>query len=220
MAIEFERRVEYSKLLNPMDNFKESVTAIEFRTDPLTRDMGTLLEFRWKSAGKPDLSGLIAKSLERDCPFCPRAVEKVTPKFPQDLFPEGRIKAGEAIGFPNALPYVPYSALAVVSKQHFVGLTEFTDDMLADAFLLGQTYLKMYISIFPGEHLQGFLVSLNGIFIIGLTKIQIRHFQTASGDQRAFGPFLDDFKYPRYRLLVFSLILVTISYKEGGIILE
>ena len=179
MTIEFERRVEYSKLLNPMDNFKEAVTAIEFRTDPLTKDMGTLLEFRWKSAGKPDLSGLIAKSLERDCPFCPGAVEKVTPKFPQDLFPEGRIKAGEAIGFPNALPYVPYSALAVVSKQHFVGLTEFTDDMLADAFLLGQTYLKRVLEYDP----QAKYCVVNWNFLPPSSSSQLHpHIQLLGGD--------------------------------------
>lgn len=142
MTIEFERKVEFSKLLNPMSNFEEKVFPIEFRTDPLTKDMGILMEFRFKEVGKPDLSGLIAKSLEIGCPFCPGAVEKVTPKFTPEFFPDGRIKVGEAIVFPNAMPYMPYSALAVVGSQHFIGLGEFNEDTLIDAFLASQIYLK------------------------------------------------------------------------------
>jgi galactose-1-phosphate uridylyltransferase len=37
---------------------------------------------------------------------------------------------------------MPYSAVTVIGSKHFVGLSEFTADMLADAFLASQTYLK------------------------------------------------------------------------------
>jgi len=149
MAIEFKRKVEFSKLLDPRDNFKEKVFPIEFRTDPLTQDIGMLLEFRIRKSEKPDLSKLVAKSLEIGCPFCPEAVEKVTPKFTPDFFPEGRIKVGEAITFPNAMPYMPYSALTVIGSQHFTSLAEFSESTLMDSLIASQIYLKRVIEYDP-----------------------------------------------------------------------
>lgn len=143
MAIEFKKGIELSKLLNPADNFEEKVFSIEFRTDPLSKDTGIVAEFRLRRSEKADLSHLVAKSLEMPCPFCPEAVDKTTPKFPPDFCPEGRIKFGEALVFPNALPLMPYSAVAVLTSKHFVGLAEFSEGMLADAFLASQTYFKI-----------------------------------------------------------------------------
>jgi UDPglucose--hexose-1-phosphate uridylyltransferase len=143
MAIKFRKEFESSKLLNPADNFEEKVFPIEFRTEPLTKDKGIVLEFRGRKPERADLSQLIAKSLEVPCPFCPEVVDKATPKFPPDFCPEGRIKLGEAAVFPNAFPFMPYSALAIVTSKHFVGLSEFTESMLTNAFLATQTYFKI-----------------------------------------------------------------------------
>ena len=135
MAIEFKRERRTSSFLDPMNDFAQKSLPIEFRYDPLTMDMGVLLEFRARLPEKPDLSPLIAKSLQMGCPFCPELVEKVTPKFIPAICTEGRIKVGEATVFPNPMPYMPYSAITVLGPEHFVGLTEFTPKMLCDAFL-------------------------------------------------------------------------------------
>jgi len=142
MSIGFKKEIELSKLLDPRNNFIEKSFPIEFRYDPLTKDMGIILEFRRMQREKKDLSAVIAKSLQAGCPFCPESIEKATPKFIPDFCPEGRIRAGEAIVFPNAMPYMPHSAITVISSKHFVGLSEFTEDMLANAFLASQTYLR------------------------------------------------------------------------------
>jgi len=142
MPIEFRREFEFSRFLNPAKDFEESTFPIEFRIDPLTKDMGIVVEFGQSRSEKPDLSRLASESLERGCPFCPEAIEKVTPKFPLDFCPEGRIKLNKAVVFPNAAPYMSCSALTVFGPQHFIGLTEFTEDILSDAFLASQTYLK------------------------------------------------------------------------------
>jgi galactose-1-phosphate uridylyltransferase len=142
MAIEFKKEIEFCKLLDPTNRFKEKTFPLEFRIDPLTKDVGIVVEFRWRQSEKPDLSESIVKSLERGCPFCPDVVEKVTPKFVPEFSTEGRIKFGKAIVFPNLMPYMPHSALTVFSSEHFVGLPEFTADMLIDAFVASQTYFK------------------------------------------------------------------------------
>ncbi len=150
MPIEFRREFEFSKLLNPAKNFEESTFPIEFRIDPLTKDMGIVVEFPQGKWERPDLSRLVSQSLERGCPFCPEAIDKVTPRFPPDFCPEGRIRFNKAVVFPNAAPYISCSALTVFSSQHFIALTGFTEDMLVDAFLASQTYLKMVQEHDPG----------------------------------------------------------------------
>jgi len=142
MGIEFKKRVETSKFLDPTNNFTEKSFPIEFRYDPLTKDMGLVIEFRRRGEEKTDLSEVIARSLQMGCPFCPESIEKVTPKFIPSLCSEGRIKIGEAVVFPNTMPYMSYSAVTVISSRHFLNLPEFTEDMLADAFLASQTYLR------------------------------------------------------------------------------
>jgi galactose-1-phosphate uridylyltransferase len=149
MTIEFKKEVGVARLLNPADDFKEKVFSMEFRTDPLTKDTGTVAEFRLRKSEKADLPQLVAKSLEMPCPFCPEAVDKATPKFLPDFCPEGRIQFGEALVFPNALPLMPYSAVAVLTSKHFVGLAEFTVGMLADAFLASQAYFKIILGDDP-----------------------------------------------------------------------
>ena len=142
MSMEFRRKFEFSRFLNPAKSFEESSFPVEFRTDPLTNDMGIVVEFHQTRSEKPDLSRLISQSVERGCPFCPEAIDKVTPKFLPDFCPEGRIKLNEAIVFPNAAPYMSHSALTVLSSQHFIGLAGFTETVLTDAFLASQTYLR------------------------------------------------------------------------------
>lgn len=142
MTIEFKKFLQSSKLLDPASNFAEKTFPIEYRIDPLTKDMGLVAEFRWRQPNKPDLSELIAKSMERGCPFCPENIDKVTPKFIPDLYSEGRIKVGEATAFPNAMPYMPYSAITIIGSKHFVGLSDFTQQMLTDALIASQIYLR------------------------------------------------------------------------------
>lgn len=142
MALEFRKEIRAFSFLDPMNNFTEKSLPIEFRYDPLTMDMGILVNFRTNQPEKQDLSQLIAKSLEKGCPFCPGLVEKVTPRFIPAICPEGRIKVGDATVFPNAMPYVPHSAVTVLSAKHFVSLTEFTPKTLSDAFLASRRYFE------------------------------------------------------------------------------
>jgi len=142
MVVEFKKEFKLSKLLDPASNFEEKALPIELRIDPLTSDMASVATFRFPKLEKPDLSRIVAKSLEIGCPFCPEAVERITPKFTSDFYPGGRIRVGQAIAFPNASPYMPYSALTVIGSRHFVGLNEFNDDTLIDGFLASQIYFR------------------------------------------------------------------------------
>jgi galactose-1-phosphate uridylyltransferase len=142
MAIEFKREVLQSKFLDPLRNFNETVYSFEVRSDPLTQKPSLIYKLRRLTLPKKDLSSIIQKSLNTACPFCPQAINTVTPKFISQLLPEGRIRFGEACIFPNAMPYAPYSAILVLSSQHFVALSDFTREMLTNGLISSQTYLK------------------------------------------------------------------------------
>jgi len=142
MTIEFKREVFQSKFLDPLANFNEKVCSFEVRADPLIKETSHIHEVRFIPPQRKDLSSVIQKSLDGGCPFCPQAIDSATPKFIPELISQGRIRVGEACVFPNVMPYSPYSALSVLSKQHFIALSDFTQELLANALIASQIYLE------------------------------------------------------------------------------
>ena len=140
MTIEFKKVMQYSRILNPLKEFQEDTLTIEIRFDPLTGERCDFCNFRMALPEKIEPGPMISKSLERGCPFCPDYVNTVTPKFPPSLFPEGRLRRGQAWLIPNLAPWVEHNPLVTISEQHYVPLTSFSSTMLTDAFLLFQTY--------------------------------------------------------------------------------
>ena len=142
MAIEFNRESELSRLLDRAKGFEESAFPIEFRIESLANDMAVVVEFHQSKSEKPDLARLVSESRQRVCPFCPEATDEVTRKFLPDFCPEGRVNVNKGVVLPNAAPSMSHSALTVFSSQHFIGVTGFTDNSLADAFVASQTYVS------------------------------------------------------------------------------
>ena len=142
MPIKFKRSLQLSQFLDPTKNFEPTSLPIEFRIDPLTRHTSVICGARYRKPEKPDLSALLEKSPRATCPFCPGNVERVTTKFPSELFPEGRLRLNDAYVFPNLMPYMPYSAIVVISSEHFTELCNFDQNTLTNAFLASQVYLK------------------------------------------------------------------------------
>jgi len=134
MPIRFQKYLKQTRFLDPNREYQEGSQLTEIRIDPLTGRTSRILNFPLRIPPKPDLDPLVNTSLKMGCPFCPEVVEKSTPKFPPDLVPEGRIRVGEALVFPNMFPYDTYSAVGIFSGRHFVPLPEFTQEILADGF--------------------------------------------------------------------------------------
>ncbi|MFH2012340.1 MAG: hypothetical protein ABIJ37_06550 [Pseudomonadota bacterium] len=141
--IEFKSISTYSTILNPLKGFEEQKIEVETRYDPLLGERCDLCLYRaFLQFEKPDLNPIIERSMGMPCPFCPDLIEKVTPKFIPSLFPEGRIKKGEAWLIPNLLPGTIHNPLVVVSSDHFVGINEFHPEMLNNAISLPQSYIR------------------------------------------------------------------------------
>jgi len=141
MAIEFNSGSESPRLFDRAKGFRESAFPIEFSIEAPTNDMGFVVELHQSKSEKPDLARLVSEPRQRGSPFCSEATDEVTRKFLLDFYPEGRANVNEAVVPPNAAPSMSRSALTVFRSQHFIGVTGFTDDMPADAFVASQAHI-------------------------------------------------------------------------------
>ncbi|MGB4125885.1 MAG: hypothetical protein WBK58_06195 [Dethiobacteria bacterium] len=139
--LQFNKKMVYTNLLDPRENFSLKTIETEIRSDPLTGETGRLAHFGMITPQKEDYSAWDTPENYSLCPFCPDNIEKVTPKFPPDLLPEGRLRKGQTTILPNISPYDQYSALAVMSKAHVVPLEKMTAALLKDAFAAGIEFL-------------------------------------------------------------------------------
>lgn len=151
MEIEFCKIVKEAKYLDPTKDFKETTLPIEIRTDPLTKKQGRVVNFRFKLPAKPDFSELVERSKE-GCPFCPENIERVTPQFLQGFSDKGRIKVGEAMVFPNSMPYASYNAITLLSGKHFVEIDNFDEELIVNSLLACQEYLKKVLAYETKAH--------------------------------------------------------------------
>jgi UDPglucose--hexose-1-phosphate uridylyltransferase len=142
--IQFRRESLSSRILKRDSSgaFTEAVIPLEFRFDPLTGRTCRLVAFSLERILRPDLTHLVQRSLELGCPFCSPTIEKITPRFPPEIIPEGTIRWGKALAFPNIGPYDVYGAVVVISDKHFISLGEFTLETVLDALLAAQSYIK------------------------------------------------------------------------------
>ncbi|MFC1902056.1 hypothetical protein ACFLX3_03935 [Chloroflexota bacterium] len=122
--------------------FTETAIPLEVRFDPLTGRSCRLVDYSLDRIIRPDITELVRRSLEFVCPFCPPTVEKVTPRFPADIVPEGTIRVGRALAFPNIGAYDVYSTVVVVSDEHFIPLRGFTLETVLNALLAAHACIK------------------------------------------------------------------------------
>lgn len=121
------------EILHPAHGFEPVVTQLEVRWDPLTGHAARILPpSGLLSPQRFDLASM-AEETRAQCPFCSDRIEDAVPRFPSEIVPEGRIRVGEAVLFPNLLPYSQYSSVSVYSpERHFLTLSQLTPRLVAD----------------------------------------------------------------------------------------
>ena len=120
-------------ILNPLKDFAEKRIKSEIRIDPLTGRSARICHFMKLKWEKPDLEAFVAGT-DAWCPFCSEKVLRVTPCFPDDILPEGRMQKGDMVLFPNIAPYDSISALATFGSRHHIPMTAFSPEHMAGAF--------------------------------------------------------------------------------------
>jgi UDPglucose--hexose-1-phosphate uridylyltransferase len=144
-GIRFHKREQEAWMLDPRDNFDRRRVTFEIRKDVLTGHISRVLSFRRKVPEvKFDLERLEASS--KDCPFCPENIPRVTPKFPPEIAPEGRMHKGRACLFPNSFPYAQHSWVVVLCEEHFLFLDQFTVETLRDGFALAAEGIERVVT--------------------------------------------------------------------------
>jgi galactose-1-phosphate uridylyltransferase len=150
MPIDFREEIRSSSLLDPFTRFQEKERTVQLREDPLTGAVSRVFTYRRRppqtsqGAAGPD-------DPVPSCAFCPENIETMTPMFPRGLCPEGRIKKGEAVVFPNLFPYDTHNAVVAITHQHEVGIGEWSAGRLADAFEASREYIDRVVQAEGGR---------------------------------------------------------------------
>ncbi|MGH2516773.1 MAG: hypothetical protein ACRDHP_14060 [Ktedonobacterales bacterium] len=140
MPIRFERREKVARYLDAVMGEEQRI-ACEVRRDPLTGQSGRVAHVLGFRLASVDSTAMIEQS-RATCPFCPERVLAVTPRFPADVVPEGRVQCGEAVAFPNLAPYDEHSTVVAMTRQHYVPPDGFTPTILRDAFEAARAYFR------------------------------------------------------------------------------
>ena len=139
--MKFEAIDRETVLLDPDNNLARKQIPNEIRKDPLTGRTSRICHFRALSWKKPDLDKLVAGT-ESWCPFCPDKVLKVTPCFPEEIIPEGRMTLDDKVLFPNIAPYDRLSAVATLGERHYIPMMDIEPRRIADGFRLALNYFR------------------------------------------------------------------------------
>lgn len=118
----------------------------EVRFDPLTGESSRIVFDPGMPFSIPDYTEVAKQTEGKNCPFCRENVFKLTPLFPKDIVPEGRITNGEAVVAPNLFPYSKYNGVTIMSEKHYVRLDDFPVKIIADAFRASQYYVESVLN--------------------------------------------------------------------------
>jgi UDPglucose--hexose-1-phosphate uridylyltransferase len=150
--VELRREQFTAKLLDPRHGFDRIRLPLEIRWDPLTGQSCRLLPEGSLQPPEPQDLEALAEQSRPTCPFCAERIESATPRFPPELWPEGRIRCGEALLFPNLVPYSKWSSVSVYSPQHhLLRLDELTPSLLADNLMSQVTFARAVLRHDPAS---------------------------------------------------------------------
>ena len=139
--MELRRERLEAEFLDPRRAFEPVRLPLEIRWDPLTGESCRLLPAgSLPQPEQQDLDELSAQTRHR-CPFCAERIKTTTPRFAHAVCREGRFRRGEALLFPNLVPYAKWSSVSVYSpRRHLLRLDELTPSLIADNLLAQITF--------------------------------------------------------------------------------
>ena len=141
--MELRRERVEATILDPRQGFEPATSTVEVRWDPLTGRSARLLPPGGLLPPTDFDLAALAEETRRGCFFCPEKVFDVTPKLPPHVHPEGRIRRGEALLFPNIQPYAKHASVALYGAElHFLPLERMTARLVADALAVQVEFVR------------------------------------------------------------------------------
>jgi len=139
--MEFRATRKETLILNPAKGMARRSIPSEIRLDPLTGRSARICHFMELQWPKPDFERLIAGTA-KTCPFCPDKVMQITPLFPEEILPEGRLIDDDRILFPNIAPYDSLGAVATMGSIHYIPMTEIDSQRIFKSFNLAFEFFR------------------------------------------------------------------------------
>jgi UDPglucose--hexose-1-phosphate uridylyltransferase len=134
--MELRSQVLRGEILHPGQGFQAVATSVQVRWDPLTGHAARLVTATsgalWPPTDPQALDAL-AQETQASCPFCAERIERATPKLPPAVWPQGRVRRGRAVLFPNLLAYAQHASVSVYAPElHALRLEELTPQLVTD----------------------------------------------------------------------------------------
>lgn len=145
--VHFEHWTQVARFHNPLKNGQLDEQEIEVRVDPL---MGHQSIF---NSGLADKTSILfpptdqaylrerAEATRDHCFLCDGKWRQMTPRYSEDIVPEGRLLKGDVVLFPNLFPLAAYHAVIMLGKQHCRNLDDFPVALLEDAFSVAVEFI-------------------------------------------------------------------------------
>jgi len=183
--IRFQSHRRKSVFHNPIKGNALDAQELEIRLDPLTGAQSVFnpgLEDKIAAIFPPSNKALIAKlaaDSEPMCFLCGDRWRQMTPTYPVDLLPGGRIEIGQAVLFPNLFPVAPVHAVIRVGERHYLPLKEFEPVRVLEALQASLAFARRLAETASGVDVLA--VSGNYLGPAGAGFVH-PHFQVTGGD--------------------------------------
>jgi galactose-1-phosphate uridylyltransferase len=152
--IEFRAEKKLARLHDPRQGFALTAVEAEVRYHPLTGESARICHFSLKASPPVDLDAMVAASAA-GCPFCPAQLAAITPRFPDELVPGGRLARGGAVVFPNLFPYDDVSGIAVLCAEHFQPMDAMPERPVVDGLTVARDFTRLVSPGFAGRDAYG-----------------------------------------------------------------
>jgi len=167
--IDFRAEKKLARLHDPRRGFALAEVEAEVRYHPLTGESARICHFALKVAPPVELDAMVESSAA-GCPFCPARLAAVTPRFPDELVPGGRLARGGAVVFPNLFPYDDVSGIAVLCAEHFHPIGAIPARLVVDGLTAARDFTRVVAPRFAGRDAYG-VVTWNYMPPAGGTQI-------------------------------------------------
>jgi UDPglucose--hexose-1-phosphate uridylyltransferase len=148
-AVEFRRHLLAAEMLDPGTG-RLVRTPVDVRIDPLTGHSSRILPERGLMPRNAFDLQAFARETKPRCPFCPERIEQLTPAFTPVIAPDGHIRRGESVLFPNLHAYSSHSCVSVYSPRlHYLPLDRIADRLMADNLAAQVEYAKSVMAADP-----------------------------------------------------------------------
>ncbi len=123
------------------DGSEVRTRVVEVRYDPLLGTSSRIAEgVKLQTADGGALEPL--RGPDPSCPFCGERLTRVTPRIDPRLGGEPRVVVGEAVVFPNLVPYSQYAAVAIFARRHWLDIEDFSAGRIADNLRASLRYVR------------------------------------------------------------------------------